>query len=564
MKEKSTIREMLQNKEIIVPAYQRAYSWDTPQKGSDKRTQVDVFIKDIEAYITSETAIPYYFGHFLFEKLDDEKFGVVDGQQRLTTIILFLSALYHELRNRRELTEVELRNYRIIKDGTRYGFSTVADDNCLMRDYAINRNITYLAELETLSQKRIVCAFDYFANYLAACDEPKLTRLLDTVLKSACTTHVVHDEAEAVQMFIFQNDRGKRPSRLEVVKAHLMYHILLNNTPDDARSMLDDIQQRFGKIYACLSRLEPYVDENNLLQYAFRLHRNTLEWVDVDVVMAKELAQGKQESNDFVEHFVLLLQECAQSLVVFFVNDQRELPDVHSLVVLGAKSDLLPFILKSYRCNVSKDSLCSLCRMLERITLRDKLIGTRAALASRLADVYRDFDGNIAPLEQRIEKLCTTNSADWWWAYWNNDQFKGAIMGGIDRTIAKFILWKYEIHLMKQGSAGYQPMRYSDIVNPELEHIAPQTRPDSPDCGYCEYDDEFCREYLDCLGNYLLLSKSHNCSASNNSLSYKLTGYTQLKQQLEVVEMVGNSNMWDKEKILKRKHKIIDFMMGEF
>jgi hypothetical protein len=137
-------------------------------------------------------------------------------------------------------------------------------------------------------------------------------------------------------------------------------------------------------------------------------------------------------------------------------------------------------------------------------------------------------------------------------------------MGGIDRTIAKFILWKYEIHLMKQGSAGYQPMRYSDIVNPELEHIAPQTRPDSPDCGYCEYDDEFCREYLDCLGNYLLLSKSHNCSASNNSLSYKLKGYTQLKQQLEVVEMVGNSNMWDKEKILKRKHKIIDFMMGEF
>jgi coproporphyrinogen III oxidase-like Fe-S oxidoreductase len=63
MKGKSNIKEMLQNKEIIVPAYQRAYSWDTPQKGSEKKTQVDVFIKDIEEYIkghdiTEESTTP--------------------------------------------------------------------------------------------------------------------------------------------------------------------------------------------------------------------------------------------------------------------------------------------------------------------------------------------------------------------------------------------------------------------------------------------------------------------------------------------------------------------------
>lgn len=108
------------------------------------------------------------------------------------------------------------------------------------------------------------------------------------------------------------------------------------------------------------------------------------------------------------------------------------------------------------------------------------------------------------------------------------------------------------------------PMRYSAIQSPELEHISPQTRPNLPDCGYCEYDDEFRREYLDCLGNYLLLSKSHNCSASNNTLADKLKDYTQLKQQLEVVDMVGDSNIWDKEKILKRKNKIIDFIMNKF
>ncbi|MBR4402870.1 MAG: DUF262 domain-containing protein [Flavobacteriales bacterium] len=202
---------MLQNKEIVVPAYQRAYSWDTPQKGYDKKTQIDVFVKDIEEYIKSQGSIPYYFGHFLFEKIDDEKYAVVDGQQRLTTITLFIAALYQELKKKRELSEVEERNYRIIKDGTRYGFSTVPNDNMLMRDYAIDHKISNVGELDTLSQKRIVGAYDYFVDYLSRCEESKLTLLLDIILKSCCTTHVVNDETEAVQMFIFQNDRGKRP-----------------------------------------------------------------------------------------------------------------------------------------------------------------------------------------------------------------------------------------------------------------------------------------------------------------------------------------------------------------
>lgn len=563
MKEKSTIKEMLQNKEIIVPAYQRAYSWETPQEGSDKKTHVDVFINDIEEYMRKDRSIPYYFGHFLFEKIGDEKFGVVDGQQRLTTIMLFLSALYRELENRRKLTEDEERNRRIIKDGTRYGFSTVDYDNVLMRDYAINRIKKHITVFATISQKRIVQAYDYFANYLSRCDEPKLTLLLNTVMKSACTTHVVNNEAEAVQMFIFQNDRGKRPSQLEVVKAHLIYHILLNNTPDDAKNMLDGIQRRFERIYFCLNRLEFYVEENNLLQCALRIHRNTLDWVDVDVTMSKEFAKDNQETNQFIEIFVTLLQQCAEYLEQFFINDQ-ELSAVHSLIVLGANSDLIPFIIKSYRCGISEDSLCRLCRTLERITLRDKLIGTRAVLVSRLKDVYRDFNGDIEPLECRINELCSADAANWWWAYWNNDQFKASIMGGIYRKIAKYILWKYENYLIGQGCSGYRPMRYSDIVNPELEHIAPQTRPTTPDCGYCEYDDEFLREYLDCLGNYLLLSKSHNCSASNSPLGVKLKEYTHLRQQREVVEMVGESNLWDKEKIICRKNKIIDFIMSEF
>jgi len=40
---------------------------------------------------------------------------------------------------------------------------------------------------------------------------------------ATCTTHPVKDEAEATQMFVFQNNRGKKPSNLEVIKAQFTF-----------------------------------------------------------------------------------------------------------------------------------------------------------------------------------------------------------------------------------------------------------------------------------------------------------------------------------------------------
>ncbi|WP_420359762.1 GmrSD restriction endonuclease domain-containing protein [Aeromonas caviae] len=48
-----------------------------------------------------------------------------------------------------------------------------------------------------------------------------------------------------------------------------------------------------------------------------------------------------------------------------------------------------------------------------------------------------------------------------------------------------------------------------------LEHIAPTTEPENKPHGYDNYDEEFRNQSLNCLGNYLLLSKSHNCAVGN-------------------------------------------------
>lgn len=137
MEASTTIRKMMAGNKIVVPTYQRAYSWDTPLEKSDRNTQTDVFLSDLEEYSRSSTNSSYYFGHFLFEERNQE-FNVIDGQQRLTTIVIFLSALFTKLKAIRPLSEEEEIYFEdMVKRRNAIRFSTVDYDNRLFIDYVI-------------------------------------------------------------------------------------------------------------------------------------------------------------------------------------------------------------------------------------------------------------------------------------------------------------------------------------------------------------------------------------------------------------------------------------------
>ncbi|MCL1463412.1 DUF262 domain-containing protein [Argonema galeatum] len=132
MEASTTIRKMMAGNKIVVPSYQRAYSWDTPVEKTDRNTQIDVFLSDLEEYSKSNVDSPYYFGHFLFEAKNQE-FYVIDGQQRLTTIVIFFSALFAKLKTIKNLSEDEETCYEdIVKRRSTIRFSTVDYDkwNC--------------------------------------------------------------------------------------------------------------------------------------------------------------------------------------------------------------------------------------------------------------------------------------------------------------------------------------------------------------------------------------------------------------------------------------------------
>jgi uncharacterized protein with ParB-like and HNH nuclease domain len=76
---------MIAGNRIIVPAYQRAYSWEAPSAGSRRKIHTDIFLSDLDDYQKSRYANTlYYFGTFIFEENPDSLFHIIDGQQRLS------------------------------------------------------------------------------------------------------------------------------------------------------------------------------------------------------------------------------------------------------------------------------------------------------------------------------------------------------------------------------------------------------------------------------------------------------------------------------------------------
>lgn len=551
---------MLAGNKIYVPSYQRAYSWDTETEKTNSPKQINVFLSDLEDYNKSATKSKYYFGHFLFEEKEEKKYGIIDGQQRMTTIVIFLSALFCRLREIRPLRETEQETFEdIIKRNSTYRFETVDYDDRFFKDCVIDQTKKDRNGLKTVSAKRIASAFDFFSFHLTNKDEQYLLKMLDTIQNASCTTHPVKDESEAIQMFIFQNNRGKKPSNLEIIKAQFMFNVHLYGG-EEKDSLIKEIKDRFEEIYKSISSIEYRINEDDVLVYTLRVHFNSL-WESNAIDKINKLLT-EENPIPFIKSFTQSLATSFEHLTTFFGKDERENMEIHSLVTLGGIGIAMPFIIKAYKFGLNSSNINQLCNKLESLVLRHRLIGTRADITSRINDVYQKFSNetpDIKPIIDRIEWMKTISPDSWWWSYWNNKELERSLQGGINHSTAKYLLWKYENFLEGKGKNGYASTRFDKIISPELEHIAPQT--ENPETGYDTYDEEFINQYINCLGNYLLLSKSHNCSVGNNPFVDKRNSYTHLEQQREIQEMTKDKLVWTRNHIQVRKDKIVQFLM---
>lgn len=575
METKTTIQALLQGTEIHVPDYQRAYSWDSDMTASESASisskQVAVFLTDILDYISFERQTHYYLGHFIFEKRDNNSYNIIDGQQRLTTVAICISSLLdriEELNGQLNDDELTLKEDILARRAKRH-FHTVDYDDSVFAEYVIKAkpfDREFISTLETESQRRLLAAMHYFRTEFSKMEYEQLEAVMYAIADAECTTHVVSDQSEAVQMFIFQNARGKEPTKLEILKAKLMYYVHVYAEKEEERtSCLRLISDKFADIYRSISILEKHhIDEDNILSCAYRIHKDNLTAYFTQDEIDKEIAS----SSSRIRLVMQLTDTIAHSFnaITAFIRlaETRKYEGMEDLVALGSFSLALPFIVKAFA--LSSEDKDRLAGALADMIARNSIIGTRAVLEYRLKDAFSG-ELSVGRVIERIEWMKTTD--DWWWSYWNNNVLKSAVEGEMwpSQTV-KYILWRYENYLHRKGKGGYRSLSPEDLRTMTVEHIMPQTLPDGPDSGYDAFngDDAESRKlsYTNQLGNYILISGSHNSSIGNGCFSEKRKTYCYGYQQREIQDMTSGRNNWTCADIDERKQKLVAFVLEDF
>lgn len=108
--DQKTIKELLTDKrsDFLIPDYQRPYAWSEDECSTlwDDLFTFAIPNGDCEAFDTSSE---YFLGPIVTFKNENEKLEIIDGQQRLTTIMLLLRAFYDKFGSMKDERSVDTR-----------------------------------------------------------------------------------------------------------------------------------------------------------------------------------------------------------------------------------------------------------------------------------------------------------------------------------------------------------------------------------------------------------------------------------------------------------------------
>lgn len=269
-----------------IPEYQRFYSW-TKQHWSDLWNDIlnivdeesrnhymgTVICKDEENAIETEEYTANY-----------REYGIVDGQQRFTTLVLLVKAivsdyngidpegLSEQARNRYEKLPVEDSKELFVKDPTmetsnegyevRNKLKLQREDNETFKEI-LQEDIDE-TRVSTPSERRLIDAYRFYEDRL---DEARneqsdieylhqIGRLLSGIQSLQFMIYTIEDQAQATLIFESINDRGKGLSNLDKTKSFLMHKVYLTRSQEDPSEItIDDVQRRFGRVYRSLQTI---------------------------------------------------------------------------------------------------------------------------------------------------------------------------------------------------------------------------------------------------------------------------------------------------------------------
>ena len=416
-----TIKNLFDGRTIFnIPKYQRAYTWE--------KKQIEEFVDDLE---NQDPDKDYFLGTILFQDkgtLDGfDHIDIVDGQQRITTLIIFMKLLIDQLKQLKteedKTTEINMLRDTYIKQYEKYKLHVLTDDNDFFRTHILlkegDRKIPD-REVRTPSQGRLREVRDLLYERLKKHELETLWEFKSKIERMKVLTYSVKDNAEAALIFETTNDRGKSLTNLEKTKSFLMYNTYLAS--DKPESLLESLQNRFGEIYRNYERISNHdsrLDEDLILRYhciAFEEWSSSKEEYEEPVQMIKDKINNlikikeKIEAENFIERCSRELQESFTIVEALLKSTNSYILDIFALNRAAVSYSLL---IKAYKFANSEDNpnFIKVAQLMEIICFRLGIGRYRVDRGSkRLYELARTFNGDfdqlICDLKKYVEDYC--------------------------------------------------------------------------------------------------------------------------------------------------------------
>ncbi len=530
-----TFRDVVGNGvRLEVPRFQRDYSWES-YHWSD-------LWEDIETVVAENGW--HYLGFVVLQQRGDNRFAIIDGQQRITTLsLLVLAAMQAILEvggpDAAERAKVVRLSYIGRQDPV-----TLLTSNKL----SLNRNndrfySTYLSELRPapatglkVSERALKQGFDYFLSRLtrlgsgaAIAERVELiaSRLYFTVIE-------VTTDLNAYKVFETLNARGVKLSAADLLKNYLFATVDQGGQHEAELTALED---RWSEIIEGLGR--------DAFQDFLRAYWNSR----YGQVRAPQLYRRVRERvTKPAEVFGLLRDLTAAAPIYAALEDPgHELWAEQPLVVASLETlrllrvrQQLPLLLAGYE-SLDSAGFAKLLRDVVAFTFRYNTVGSSSsgeqetlygevALQIRAAGKYASsWLTRLYPSDQVFRAQFRT------WAVSSTPQ---------GRNLASYAL----IELERQQNSQQVLTGSAKLT---LEHILPQT----PTVDWYAADDPVWTRAVWRLGNLALLERTLNQEAGQRPINDKLALYTRSAFRLtqEVAQYTDNQARWTEKSIDQRQ-----------
>ena len=602
-----TLPGLFANKCFRIPNYQRGYAWGESQLN-------DLWDDIIDIQKNGTAYRPHYTGAITLQQIEKnaltpaedklsgmgmEYYNVVDGQQRLTTIIILINSLAKQItRGKKQLIDNYIQTKNVCRfaygdtNGNSYRFfmkNIIGDENTLPYTSTI-----YTANLEFASA--------FFDRKLSDLKPADLREIQEKLLTSLVfDTKYIQNNLDVQAVFETMNNRGKPLTTLEKLKNRLLYMTSkFNAMVVDIKGISDKINDAWGLIYETLGKnKECLLSEDEFLSAYLTLLREPADYsfsesvaetkvfqmfcnhaAKYDLSMArqhntsiKEPVVDENKINEFVAGIANFVGHWYN---IYFpdLNTQRGL-HIQKIQYLNGSKEMRIFLAKLLMMSdIQTATLVDEClEMTEKVLFKNTLPGISLLDERRFATRARDLHNGELKLNdlkeeldnlliQQIDVQSLIGGFRYLFSY-----VRGNI--GFHRWSAiKFFLMEYENHIKGNEFPHVKWENYYDV---QIEHVMPRTwnthwekeMNNYLDAHKALNDDEVEKAkniLINSLGNLTVIQDIKNAGIGNNPWEIKQDAYK--KGSYSEIEIATNTSWhpWGHNSIKERGKRMLDFM----